>query len=157
MRAGYDAMIETTRAAYSGYEDVTISMVMPFDTFWVYRDFGAFSQVMADLGIGVSAIVERAGEERFEASAEALPDLDADFVMLSYVPGDPEQGTPAQLRERMAALVPDWCAFLHACRNNQVLYLPREAIYASSFASLREANAFLLAHVAGRDFVPFEE
>jgi iron complex transport system substrate-binding protein len=158
LQSRYRRALDHVRGAHDGWDRITISMVMPYDgQFWVVRDFGAFAQVMADLGIRTPTAFAAFAEPDFEATAEFLPQLDADFLLLSYVPGDPAQGTPETQAAEMERAVPGWCDFLHACRTGQVLSLPREEIYARSFVSLKTALDFIAAGVVGRPFVDFPD
>ena len=64
---------------------------------------------------------------------------------------------PDDARAAMAGVLPEWCAFLHACRNNQYIAIPRDDAYAFSFRSFDLMIQTIVTAIGGRDFVPLEQ
>lgn len=50
--------------------------------------------------------------------------------------------------------MPSFCDFLHTCRNNQMIVMPREEASATSYYALGVMAYTVLSHISGRDFVP---
>ena len=69
----------------------------------------------------VAAIPKGANET---LGAEALPELDADFIFGTYRADTLE--TPNDAIANLEAVLPDFCSFLHACRESQFIVIPRE-------------------------------
>ena len=153
--ARYQARIAEARNIIPSASDIRIPIVLSFDGKVLgWEQYGALTQVMDDIGFARPEVTRNLDGDYAEFSAESLPKLDGDFIIDTYRVsiGD----TPAQARERMAEVLPQWCQVLHACRNNQYLIFPRTFVSATSFASLEMATQLLVTHIGGRDFVPYE-
>lgn len=152
--ARYQARLAEAKSIMPNAGDIQVSVIQAYDgQLSVYESYGALGQVIQDIGFKQPAAVsDIEGSASF--SAESLPLFDGDFVFDTYriSAGD----FPQDARDRMAEVLPGWCDVLHACRNNQYVALPRTFVYSSSFASLEMNVQFLVTHIGGREFVPFE-
>ncbi|GLQ56785.1 hypothetical protein [Devosia nitrariae] len=83
-------------------------------------------------------------------SAETLPELDADFLFVTYRTDTLE--TPADAIGHLEAVMPNFCKFLHACRTNQMIVMPREQASASSYYGLGVLSYTVISHISGRRF-----
>lgn len=119
----------------------------------VYHTYDALGQVLRDAGFRfpdrVEAIPE-GGSERL--SAEAFPELDADFVFATYRTDTLE--TPADAKKHLEEVLPNFCDYLHACRENQFIIIPREEASASSYYGLGVLSYMIISQISGRNFVP---
>ena len=107
------------------------------------RDAGfAFPQIVDDIPEGEDA----------RWSGEVLPQLDADFIFITY---PAEAGfTPADARAQLDAIVPGFCDFLHACRTNQMVAVPRDQASSWSYYALGQMAYAIISQISGRDFEP---
>ena len=81
-----------------------------------------------------------------------LPELDADFIFATYRTDTLE--TPAAAVANLEAVLPDYCNFLHACRENQLIIVPREEASASSYYGLGAVSYMIISQISGRSFEP---
>jgi ABC-type Fe3+-hydroxamate transport system, periplasmic component len=121
-----------------------------------WHTYGALGRVLRDAGFTFPERVEAIPEGEFERmSAEALPELDADFVFVTYRTDTLE--TPADAIGHLEAVMPGFCDFLHACRENQMIVMPREEASASSYYGLGVLAYTVISHISGRRFVPLAD
>ncbi|MEM8787906.1 MAG: ABC transporter substrate-binding protein [Pseudomonadota bacterium] len=120
----------------------------------VYGNYGAMSQVLADLGFAEPQIATDLGVANESVSVELLPEIQADFMIGTYNLAFDQP--PSQRIEEWERLFPAWDEVLHAARHNQHLLIDREPMRALSFRALEEVLAIFLSHIATRDFVPLE-
>ncbi|AVF04434.1 preprotein translocase YidC [Devosia sp. I507] len=117
-----------------------------------WHTYGALGKVLRDAGFAFPDRVEAIAEGQFERmSAEALPELDADFVFVTYRTDTLE--TPTDAVKYLEEVMPGFCDFLHACRENQMIIVPREEASASSYYGLGVLSYMVISHISGRDFV----
>ena len=117
-----------------------------------WHTYGALGKVLRDAGFTFPERVEAIPEGEFERmSAEALPELDADFVFVTYRTDTLE--TPADAVAHLEAVLPGFCEYLHACRENQMIVIPREEASASSYYGLGVLSYMVISHISGREFV----
>lgn len=122
----------------------------------VWHTYGALGKVLRDAGFTFPERVEAIPEGDFERmSAEALPELDADFVFVTYRTDQLE--TPADAIGHLEAVVPGFCEFLHACRTNQMVVMPREEVSAASYYGLGALSYAVITHISGRRFEPMPD
>lgn len=139
---------------------ISVSKVQVYDgELRTFADYGAFTTVLDRIGFARPEFIadKRAeGEQgRFVVSPEILHQLDADFLFDTY--RIDQDDSPAQMRARIAGVLPGWCQLLHACRERQYVGLPREHASPQSFTTLGYNVNYVINAVAGRDFVPFGE
>lgn len=120
---------------------------------YIEHTYGTLGRVLRDAGFAFPEKVEAipAGESA-EFSAENLPDFDADFVFATYRTDTMQ--TPADAVGALEAAMPNFCEFLHACRENQFIVIPREEASAASYYALGAISYMLISNISGRDFVP---
>jgi len=118
-----------------------------------WHTYGALGTVLRDAGFQfpdrVNAIPEG---DLARMSAEELPALDADFLFATYRTDALE--TPADALKFLEEVMPGFCNFLHACRENQMIVIPREEASASSYYGLGVLSYMIISHISGRNFVP---
>jgi iron complex transport system substrate-binding protein len=120
--------------------------------FYVTHTYGGLGKILRDAGFQFPDVVDALGEggdEQF--TPERLPELDADVIFVTYRAEGGE--TPAIAEEALNAVLPGFCDFLHACREGQVLYLPRDEGHSSSYAALSMTSFAVLTQLSGRDVV----
>lgn len=119
----------------------------------VWHTYGALGKLLRDVGFVFPERVESIAEGEFERlSAEALPEMDADFIFATYRTDTLE--TPADAVKYLEEVMPGFCEFLHACRENQMIIMPREEASAASYYGLGVLAYTVLSHISGRQFVP---
>jgi len=119
----------------------------------VWHTYGALGKLLRDAGFVFPERVDAIPEGDFEEfSAETLPEMDADFVFVTYRTDALE--TPADAEKYLEEVMPGFCDFLHACRENQMIVIPREEASAASYYGLGVLAYTVLSHISGRDFTP---
>lgn len=119
----------------------------------VWHTYGALGKLLRDAGFDFPERVDAIADGEFEKfSAEALPEMDADFVFVTYRTDTLE--TPADAQANLEQVMPGFCEFLHACRHNQMIVIPREEASASSYYGLGVLAYTVLSHISGRTFEP---
>jgi iron complex transport system substrate-binding protein len=119
----------------------------------VWHTYGALGKLLRDAGFTFPERVNAIPEGDFENfSAETLPEMDADFVFVTYRTDTLE--TPADADKYLEEVMPGFCEFLHACRENQMIIIPREEASAASYYGLGVLAYTVLSHISGRDFTP---
>lgn len=157
LQARLDWQIEALRQAIPDAAGITISILHSNEPGSVVASyvptFGSLGHVLTEVGFQQVPLMEDIREEA-SISAERLAELDADFLIVTYRNDQGE--TPATARAAMEAGFPGWCDFLHACRNDQVLYLPRDEAFTVAYSAMDLAVATIHAGIAGRGFTPIE-
>ena len=111
--------------------------------------YGALGQVLRDAGFKFPAVVDALGVGgEGEFSAERVQELDADFIFDNYY-ATAISGVPKDQIDSFETLLPGYCEFLAACRNNQYILLPRDESYASSYYTLGLMSMTVLSHMSG--------
>ena len=120
---------------------------------YIEHTYATLGKVLRDAGFTFPAKVDAipAGESA-EFSAEELPEFDADFVFATYRTDTLQ--TPADAIGALEAALPNFCQFLHACRENQLIVIPREEASAASYYALGAVSYMLISNISGRTFVP---
>ena len=136
--------------------DITVSVIQAHGgELQVWNTYGSLGKVLRDAGfVFPDAINAIEGNERQIFSGESYPEFDADFIFVTYRPSRGE--SPESAREALDEVLPGWCAVMHACRNGQIVYIPREIASSATYDSLTVLAQIVASHVVGRDFVPFE-
>ncbi|WP_127072256.1 ABC transporter substrate-binding protein [Pelagibacterium lentulum] len=118
-----------------------------------WHTYGGLGIVLRDSGFTFPDRVNAIAQGGFDRmSAEAMPELDADILFVTYRTDTLE--TPEDAIAHLEAVMPNFCDFLHACRNNQMIVMPREEASATSYYALGVMAYTVLSHISGRDFVP---
>jgi iron complex transport system substrate-binding protein len=119
----------------------------------VWHTYSALGKVLRDAGFAFPARVDAIPERgTMNFSAEELPELDADFIFVTYRTDTLE--TPADADAQLKEVIPSYCEFLHACRENQMIIIPREEASAASYYGLGVMSYMVLSQIGGRNFVP---
>jgi len=118
----------------------------------VWNTYGSLGKVLRDAGFVFPAAIDAIeGNERQIFSGESYPEFDADFIFVTYAV---ERGeSPAIARAALDEVLPNWCDVLHACRNGQIVYVPREIASSATYDSLTALTQIVASHVVGRDYV----
>ncbi|MCD7058680.1 ABC transporter substrate-binding protein [Pelagibacterium xiamenense] len=118
-----------------------------------WHTYGGLGRVLRDAGFQFPQRVDAIPEGDFERmSAETFPELDADFLFVTYRTDTLE--TPDDAIAYLEEVMPNFCDFLHACRENQMIVMPREEASASSYYGLGVMAYTIISHISGRDFTP---
>ena len=121
-----------------------------------WHTYGGLGRVLRDAGFAFPERVDAIPEGEFaRMSAEALPELDADFLFVTYRTDTLE--TPDDALGHLENVIPNFCDYLHACRENQMIVMPREEASASSYYALGVMAYTVISHISGRDFTPKSE
>ncbi|WP_421951167.1 ABC transporter substrate-binding protein [Pelagibacterium sp.] len=121
-----------------------------------WHTYGGLGRVLRDAGFSFPERVDAIPEGEFaRMSAEALPELDADFLFVTYRTDTLE--TPEDAVGHLEQVLPDFCDFLHACRENQMIIMPREEASASSYYALGVMAYTVISHISGRRFEPLAQ
>jgi len=138
-------------------ESITVNVIQGVDgQVLSWHTYSALGKVLRDAGFKFPARVDAMPEDGMERmSAEAFPELDADFLFATYRTDTDE--TPADAIKFLEEVLPNFCDFLHACRENQMIVIPREETSASSYYGLGVLSYMVISHISGRNFVPMAE
>ena len=118
-----------------------------------WHTYGALGKVLRDAGFRFPERVDAIPEGDYATmSAEELPALDADFLFATYRTDTLE--TPEDARKALETVMPGYCDYLHACRENQMIVIPREEASAASYYGLGVLSYMVVANISGRTFVP---
>lgn len=153
MKARYEGQIAQIKRLIDT-ANISVNVIQGVDgQVAVWHTYGALGKVLRDAGFTfpdrVNAI---AGGDPERLSGEALPELDADFVFATYRTDTLE--TPADAKKFLEEVLPNFCEYLHACRENQFIIVPREEASASSYYGLGVLSYMIISQISGRDFVP---
>lgn len=134
--------------------DVTVNVIQGSGgELAVWHSYFNLGRVLRDAGFAFPRIVDAIPEgESARWSGEVLPQLDADFVFVTY---PAEIGyTPADAIAQLEDIVPGFCDFLHACRTNQMVVIPRDQASSWSYYALGQMAYAIISQISGRDFEP---
>lgn len=155
LQARLDGQIAALRQAIPNAADITVTIMHSEEPGSVVASYtptyGSLGHVLTEVGFRMVPLVESLGQEA-SISVERLAELDADFIIDTY--RNDKGDTPATARAAMEAAFPGFCDFLHACRNDQYLFLPRDEAFTVSYNAMDLAVATLHAGIAGRNFTP---
>ncbi|HEV7346519.1 MAG TPA: ABC transporter substrate-binding protein [Devosia sp.] len=153
LKARYDGQVAQIKRLIDT-KDISVNVIQGVDgQVLSWHTYGALGKVLRDAGFQFPERVDAIPEGEFaRMSGEELPALDADFVFATYRTDTLE--TPADAQAHLEAVVPGFCEFLHACRENQMIIIPREEASASSYYGLGAMSYMVISHISGRNFVP---
>lgn len=152
LKARYDAQIGLIKDEIDT-GNVKVSVIQGYDgQLHVWNTYGTLGKVLRDAGFTFpDAVNAIEGNERQIFSAEEFPQFDADFIFVTYRADRGE--TAEDARAALDAVLPSWCDALHACRENQVIYLPRSLASTATYDAAGDIAYVVLSHIGGRDFV----
>lgn len=133
-------------------ENITVNVIQGVNgDVLSWRTYGNLGKVLRDAGFQFPERVDAIPEGDFvRFSAEAFPELDADFLFVTYRT-DAEE-TPADAIAHLENVAPNFCEFLYACRNNQMAIMPREEASSTSYYALGIMAYTVISHISGREF-----
>ncbi len=155
--------LEVLKARYAGQiaqirrlidtQSISVNVIQGVDgQVLSWHTYGALGKVLRDAGFQFPDRVEAIPEGEFaRMSGEEFTALDADFLFATYRTDTLE--TPADALGYLEEVMPGFCDFLHACRENQMIVVPREEASASSYYGLGVLSYMVISHISGRDFV----
>lgn len=133
---------------------IMVSVIQGVDgQIYALHTYGTLGKLLRDSGFTFPAVIEaipEGGDERF--GGESFPEFDADFVFVTYRTDTLE--TPADAIAQLEAVLPDFCRHLHACREGQMIVVPREEASATSYYALGALSYMLISQISGRPFEP---
>jgi iron complex transport system substrate-binding protein len=149
LQGRYEAQIAQIKRVIDT-QNITVNVIQPGETaIYVSYTYGALGQVLRDAGFKFPPAVEALGAGgEGEFSAEQVQELDADFIFDNYY-ATATSGVPQDQIDSFEKLLPGYCEFLAACRNNQYILLPRDESYASSYYTLGLMTMTVLSHMSG--------
>jgi len=131
-------------------ERYTVSVIQPLNgKISVYHTYRALGRVLRDAGFRFPPLIDAIPVGgRMEIGAERLPEIDADVIFDPYR-ADRGEGPRADIAD-MEALVPNFCAFLQACRQGRYVMVSREEAISNSYSALFLMVSMVQAQMAER-------
>lgn len=153
LKRRYQGQIEEVRRLIDT-EDITVNVIQGVDgEVLSWHTYGNLGKVLRDAGFQFPERVNAIPEGDFARfSAESFPELDADFLFVTYRTDTRE--TPADAIAHLEQVAPNFCDFLYACRNNQMAIMPREEASSTSYYALGIMAYTVISHISGREFQP---
>lgn len=148
LRRRYKAQVAQLRGL-AGDDPPTVSVISATSDrkIGVERRYGSIGIVMRDAGFPSPRLTETIAENTGASfSPEALPEFDADVVFDTF--RNDRNETAADAKKRMAAMFPDYCRFLRACREGRYYFLPRDEAKSTTYAARMMAAAVLTGLVS---------
>lgn len=133
---------------------VSVSVIQANDgKLYMEHTYGTLGKLLRDAGFIFPELIEAIPEgESAEYSPETLPEFDADFIFATYRTDTLQ--TPADAVAALEDALHGFCDYLHACRENQFVVIPREEASSASYYALGALSYMLISQISGRDFVP---
>lgn len=152
----YQTQLQTLKDL-ANTSEIKVSVIQGYDgELLIWNTYGSLGKMLRDAGFVFPDVVNAIkGNGRVQFSGESYPEFDGDFIFVTYRPSRGE--TPESARAALDEVLPNWCDVLHACRNNQVIYLPREVASSATYDSLFALTEIVGSHVVGRPYTPFEK
>jgi len=159
---GTQARLANLKARYAGQiaqikrlidtRSITVNVIQGVNgEVLAWHTYGALGKVLRDAGFSFPARVDAIAEDEFvRLSAESLPELDADFLFITYRTDTME--VPADAVAQLNAVVPNFCDYLFACRQDQMVNIPREEASAASYYGLGVLSYMIISQISGRPF-----
>ncbi len=150
----YENKLATVQNHFPEQQDITVSVSFSFpagETLYAYTDLGALTVALDDLGLNLPQPILDEGKRSFSVSPEQIQLIDGDFIINFY--GNEASAGPEEVRAGLEKFLPNWCAQLHACENDQMIFFPYAA-FGYSFSALELNLDLLTTHIAGRQFTP---
>ncbi|MCF4098148.1 ABC transporter substrate-binding protein [Maritalea mediterranea] len=156
LKIRYQTQLDTLNSL-TNTGDINVSVIQGYNgELLIWNTYGSLGKVLRDAGFAFPGVVNQIeGNGRVSFSGESYPEFDGDFIFVTYRPSRGE--TPESARAALDEVLPNWCELLHACRNNQVIYLPREVASSATYDSLFALAEIIGSHVVGRSYIPFEK
>lgn len=117
----------------------------------VWNTYGNLGKILRDAGFKFPKLVDDiAFGERAEFSGESLQDLDADYIFATY--RTDQFHTPQNTVDGFEEVIPGFCNYLTACKENRMLIIPREEASSNSFNALGITAYNILTHISGNPY-----
>lgn len=152
----YEGQIEQIKRLIDT-SSISVNVIQGVDgQVYTWHTYGGLGRVLRDAGFVFPEIVDAIEPGGHAAlSAEQLPELDADFLFVTYRTDTLE--TPQIALDHLENVIPGFCDYLHACRENQMTIMPREEASASSYYALGVMAYTVVSHISGRRFEPMAD
>ncbi len=153
MEQRYQAQIDLIREAIDT-QSIMVSTIHASDgRFFAYNPYGNIGKVLVDAGFQRPAAIEAIPlNDSIDVGAESLLDFDADFIMTTY--RSSANQFPSDVKAFFEGNVPGYCQLLHACREDQMIFLSRAEASATSYYALGAVAYAILTSIAGQDYAP---
>ena len=149
----YQAQIEQIRRLIPT-EEITVSKLLGSEEgLHAWHSYGTLGKVLRDAGFRFPDIIETIPEDAGETlfSAESLQEFDADVIFMTY--RTDQNQTPQDAIDAVEALVPGWCELMHACREGQLVILPRAEAISGSYDALMALSMTVLTALSSNEIV----
>lgn len=153
LKARYEGQVAQIKRVIAT-QDISVNVIQGVDgQVLSWHTYGALGKVLRDAGFQFPDRVNAIPPGEFVGlSGEDLPALDADFLFVTYRTDALE--TPKDAIDNLEQVMPRFCDFLHACRENQMIVIPREEASAASYYGLGVLSYMVISHISGRHFEP---
>lgn len=151
LKARYNQQIQDIKNVIDT-QNITVNVIQPSKgKILVWNSYFSLGKVLRDAGFKFPKIVNEIKHgERAQFSAEKLQELDADYIFVTY--RTDRNHTPQNTVADFENVIPDFCSYLKACRENQMLVMPREAASSNSFTALGLSAFTVLTHISGNPY-----
>ncbi|MGU3401603.1 ABC transporter substrate-binding protein [Brucellaceae bacterium D45D] len=139
LKATFDSNIQRQREILKGVPSKSY-IVLRFNPkdgdITIYRDFGAVTVVLNDLGFSPMPIVAQipAGSQHADFSPEMIAQMDADYIFTGHM--EDRGQTAKNSMDEMEAVAPGASGFLHAVREKHFVSVSRFHVSPPTFAAL---------------------
>lgn len=151
LKRRYQGQIEEVRRLINT-DTITVNVIQGVNgDVLSWHTYGNLGKVLRDAGFNFPERIDAIPEGDFvRFSAEAFPELDADFLFVTYRTDTLE--TPDHAISHLEDVAPGFCDFLYACRNSQMAIIPREEASSASYYALGIMAYTVISHISGREF-----
>ena len=149
----YQAQIKQIRRLIAT-EEITVNKFQAAKGgFYVLNTYFTLGKVLRDAGFRFPARIDAIPEgSPYEIlSPESMQELDADVLFMSY--RTDRNQTPQDALDAIEAIVPGWCDLMHACREGQLVILPRAEAISASYDALMALSMTVLAALSSNEIV----
>ena len=152
METRYQAQIEQIRRLIPTGE-ITVSKFQGIrDGLYVEHTYSTLGKVLRDAGFRFPERIDAIPAGTAETlSGESLQELDADVIFMTY--RTDQKQTPQDALDAVEAIVPGWCDLMHACREGQLVILPRAEATSASYDALMAMSMAVLATLSSNEIV----
>ncbi len=140
LHGAYQARVQAAKAElFPGGETPTYVAMTPNPEdgdLRIFRNYGAQTTVLEDLGFVHAAITDRvpAGSQEANFSAEVIGELNSDYIFTTHIADQGETATT--MMEQLDQVAPGYRAFLTAAQNGQFISMDRFYVYPTTFAAM---------------------
>lgn len=145
----YAAQMGLLKRIASVYGPILVSVITATEDgkIDVEHTYGSLGAVLREAGFRFPPLTDGlAANSGLSFSPEALPEFDADVIFDTY--RNDKNETALDARARMAAILPNYCKFLRACREGRYYIVPRDEAKSITYAGRMMAIAMVTAAVS---------